>query len=67
MGFKIKIIQVDNGTEFVNDGDKTDKDSAFEKAVKEEEMEIRRTRPYSPWQNGKVGREAIEKTERILL
>lgn len=56
MGFKIKIIQVDNGTEFVNDGDKTDKDSAFEKAVKEEEMEIRRTRPYSPWQNGKVER-----------
>ena len=56
MGFKIKIIQVDNGTEFVNNGDKTDKDSAFEKAVKEEEMEIRRTRPYSPWQNGKVER-----------
>ena len=56
MGFKIKIIQVDNGTEFVNDGDKTDKDSAFEKAVKEEKMEIRRTRPYSPWQNGKVER-----------
>ena len=30
MGFKIKTIQVDNGHEFVNDNDKTSKDSAFE-------------------------------------
>lgn len=56
MGFKIHTIQVDNGTEFVNDNDKTTKESAFEKAAKELEMQIRRIRPYSPWQNGKVER-----------
>lgn len=56
MGFKIEIIQVDNGPEFVNDDDKTEKDSAFEKAVKKLNMELKRTRPYSPWQNGKVER-----------
>ena len=47
MGFKIETIQADNGPEFVND-DKTEKGSAFEKAVEEEEMKLRRTRPYSP-------------------
>ena len=56
MGFKIETIQVDNGLEFVNDDDKTEKDSAFEKAVKKLNMELKRTRPYSPWQNGKVER-----------
>ncbi|MDD5986872.1 MAG: integrase core domain-containing protein, partial [Eubacteriales bacterium] len=45
-----------NGHEFVNDNDKTSKDSAFEKAVAALGMELRRTRPYSPWQNGKVER-----------
>ena len=35
MGFKIETIQVDNEPEFVNDDAKTEKDSAFEKAVKE--------------------------------
>lgn len=56
MGFPIRMIQVDNGPEFVNDDDKTQKDSAFEQAVKEQGMELKRTRPYSPWQNGKVER-----------
>lgn len=56
MGFPIRMIQVDNGTEFVSDGDKTSKESAFEKVAKEQNMQIRRTRPYSPWQNGKVER-----------
>ena len=56
MGFKVETIQVDNGPEFVNDDDKTEKDSAFEKAVKKLNMELKRTRPYSPWQNGKVER-----------
>ena len=42
--------------QFVNDDDKTEKDSAFEKAVKKLNMELKRTRPYSPWQNGKVER-----------
>lgn len=56
MGFKIHQIQVDNGAEFVHDPDKTDKESAFEKAAQELAMEIHHTRPYSPWQNGKVER-----------
>lgn len=56
MGFPIRMIQVDNGCEFVNDGDRTEKESAFEKTAKELHMKLRRTRPYSPWQNGKVER-----------
>ena len=56
MRFPIRMIQVDNGPEFVNDDDKTTKESAFEKAVRELGMHLRRTRPYSPWQNGKVER-----------
>lgn len=56
MGFPIRAIQVDNGPEFVHDEDKTEKDSAFEKAAKELGMELHRIRPYSPWQNGKVER-----------
>lgn len=56
MGFPIKIVQVDNGPEFVNDDDKTTKESAFEIAVSKLKMELKRTRPYSPWQNGKVER-----------
>ena len=56
MGFPIRMIQVDNGSEFVNDGDRTERESAFEKAAKALNMELRRIRPYSPWQNGKVER-----------
>ena len=56
MGFPIRMIQVDNGYEFVNDEDQTDKESAFEKAAKALKIELKRTRPYSPWQNGKVER-----------
>ena len=56
MGFRIEIIQVDNGTEFVNDEEKTDKKGRFQKIAEYLGMQIRRTRPYSPWQNGKVER-----------
>lgn len=56
MGFPIKIIQVDNGREFVNDEEITDRKSAFEKTAEKLDMIIKRTRPYSPWQNGKVER-----------
>ena len=56
LGFKINTIQVDNGYEFVNDGDKTDKISAFENVAQKLGMKIKRIRPYSPWQNGKVER-----------
>ena len=56
MGFPIRMIQVDNGPEFVNDGERTELESAFEKSAKALHMLLRRTRPYSPWQNGKVER-----------
>ena len=56
IGFPIHIVQVDNGREFVNDDDKTSKESAFEKAANNLGITIKRTRPYSPWQNGKVER-----------
>lgn len=56
MGFPIRMIQVDNGYEFVNDDDRTDKESAYEKAARALNIELKRTRPYSPWQNGKVER-----------
>ena len=56
MGFRIRTIQVDNGYEFVNDDDKTSKSNAFEHALESLGIKLRRTRPYSPWQNGKVER-----------
>ena len=56
MGFPIDIIQVDNGSEFVNDEDKTSKIGRFQRTAERLGMKIRRTRPYSPWQNGKVER-----------
>ena len=39
MDFPIRMIQVDNGSEFVNDGDRTERESAFEKAAKALNME----------------------------
>ncbi len=65
MGFPIKTIQVDNGPEFVNDDEITDKESAFETVVKKLCIQLRRIRPYSPWQNGKVERSHRE-DEKIL-
>ena len=59
MGFPISVIQVDNGTEFVNDEDKTEKMGRFQRISAELGMKIRRTRPYSPWQNGKVERSSM--------
>ena len=56
LGFKIKLVQTDNGREFVNDPDQTDKESRFEEQLKKMEIEHKRTRPYSPWQNGVVER-----------
>ncbi len=54
MGFKIKTVQTDNGREFVNES--LEKESMFEIKLKELNIEYKRTRPYSPWQNGKVER-----------
>ena len=56
MGFKIKTIQVDKGYEFVNDAEKTNKKTSFQLVTEQLGMQIRKTRPYSPWQNGKVER-----------
>lgn len=56
IGFKIDTVQVDNGYEFVNDIDKTGKTSLFESVALSLGMKIKRTRPYWPWQNGKVER-----------
>lgn len=55
-GFKLNIIQVDNGYEFVNDKDKTDRDTAFQEVANKKGYKVIRIRPYSPWQNGKVER-----------
>lgn len=53
-GFKIKTVQTDNGREFCNSVE--EKKSSFEKALKYLGIEYKRTRPYSPWQNGVVER-----------
>lgn len=56
MGFSIHTIQVDNSLEFVNDDDHTNRESRFELAEREKGWVLRRTRPYSPCQNGRVER-----------
>ena len=56
MGFKINTIQVDNGYEFVNDAEKTNRKTRFQIVAEFLGMKIKRTRSYSPWQNGKVER-----------
>lgn len=55
-GFPIQTIQVDNGYEFVNDKEVTNKKSYFEETAEKKGYTIKRIRPYSPWQNGKVER-----------
>ena len=54
IGFKVKTVQTDNGREFCND--REEKKSAFEKELEKQGIEYKRTRPYSPWQNGIVER-----------
>ena len=58
--YEIKIVQTDNGLEFVNDPDKTTKKSRFQKVLEQAGIEHRRIRPYSPWQNG-----IVERSHRI--
>jgi transposase InsO family protein len=60
LGFKVKLVQTDNGREFVNDPEQTTKKSRFEKGLKKLKIEHKRTRPYSPWQNG-----IVERSHRI--
>lgn len=56
MGLKINTIQTDNGPEFVNNQVDTKEQTLFEQTLKNLGINHRRTRPYSPWQNGKVER-----------
>ncbi|UTC47999.1 DDE-type integrase/transposase/recombinase [Treponema vincentii] len=53
-GFDIKKVQTDNGKEFTNS--ESDKKTLFELKLEEKGMEYVTTRPYSPWENGKVER-----------
>ena len=55
LGFKVQTVQTDNGSEFTNAGDGSKK-SLFEKTLEELDINYKKTRPYSPWQNGKVER-----------
>ena len=55
-GFSIHTIQVDNGKEFIHDENMTDSISMFEAVAIDLGMQLKHTRPYSPWQNGKVER-----------
>ena len=56
MGLEINTIQTDNGPEFVNNQVETKEQTIFEKTLESLGISHRRTRPYSPWQNGKVER-----------
>ena len=60
LGFKINLAQTDNGVEFVNDPEVTSKKTRFEKYLEELGIKHKRTRPYSPWQNG-----IVERSHRI--
>ena len=52
--FKTELIQTDNGSESVNDLDKTNKGSRFEKQLRKMKVKYHRTRSYFSWQNGIV-------------
>lgn len=65
LGFKIDTIQTDNGREFVNDREVTAKETIFEKNLKSLGIKYKNTRPYSPWQNGKVERSHRDDQERF--
>ncbi len=56
LGFKVDLVQTDNGYEFVNDTDRTNKKTRFELHLEERGIKHKRIRPYSPWQNGIVER-----------
>lgn len=56
LGFEIDLVQTDNGFEFVNDSEVTNKKTRFEKQLEKMEIKHKRIRPYSPWQNGVVER-----------
>lgn len=55
MGFKISTVQTDNGREFTNMGS-SERICQFDMVAKWLKIEHKTTRPFSPWQNGKVER-----------
>lgn len=65
LGFSIKTIQTDNGREFTNDPDVTTRLTIFEEILKDKGIGYKKTRPYSPWQNGIVERSHREDGERF--
>lgn len=65
LGFKIHTIQTDNGSEFVNNSEQSKKETRFELTLKELGIKHKRTKPYSPWQNGKVERSHRIDNERF--
>ena len=65
VGFKIEQIQTDNGLEFTNDQDRTNRKSRFQKRLEELGIEHKLTAPYSPWQNGYVERSHREDSEKF--
>lgn len=64
-GFKIETIQTDNGIEFTNHGLSIDILSVFEEVLSSIGIEHKRTRSYSPWQNGIVERSHREDGKRF--
>lgn len=60
LGFKVELVQTDNGSEFVNDFDRTTKKSRFQEVLEKLGIKHKRIRPYSPWQNG-----IVERSHRI--
>lgn len=67
--FKIKTVQTDNGFEFTNRlswNEKTkNKETLFEKRLKELEIEYKTIKPHTPTQNGKVERSHRTDQERF--
>lgn len=60
LGFKINLVQTDNGFEFVNGSDKNNRKTRFENYLQQMDIKHHRIRPYSPWQNG-----IVERSHRI--
>ena len=66
-GFKIECIQTDNGFEFTNRLNRhmTNKETLFEKRLKELGIRHKLIRPRTPRHNGKVERSHIKDQERL--
>lgn len=67
--FKVKLVQTDNGFEFTNrlswNAFNKNKETMFEKKLKELGIEHSLIRPHTPTQNGKVERSHRKDQERF--